>query len=225
LQKLDERVFLFVVQAGADDGSLAFISEPQVDPFSFFSRPHRGRGLSFVRWCCEVFLRLRVRLRRRSRRRFGGEGRLDGHSETLCGALEVSAHSYDSLWSWHLQYHVRVMRNGHEFCQSRPPDDGVVPAVEVRHFEPQELGSVVIRSSEGDGHVDVAQRVFSFSRHDAEERSVGLVEFFEVNSQALECPGEGDVDVAPPRPLTPSSPCSLGSPDQRGAGICLGDRS
>jgi hypothetical protein len=134
LQKLDERVFLFVVQAGADDGSLAFISEPQVDPFSFFSRPHRGRGLSFVRWCCEVFLRLRVRLRRRSRRRFGGEGRLDGHSETLCGALEVSAHSYDSSWSWHLQYHVRVMRNGHEFCQSRPPDDGVVPAVEVRYF-------------------------------------------------------------------------------------------
>jgi hypothetical protein len=85
---------------------------------------------------------------------------LDGHSETFCGALEVSAHSYDSLWSWHLQYHVRVMRDGHEFFQSRPPDDGVLPAVEVGHFEPQELGSVVLRSSEGDGHVDVAQRVF-----------------------------------------------------------------
>jgi hypothetical protein len=24
------------------------------------------------------------------------------------------------------------------------------------------------------------------------------VEFFEVNSQALECPGEGDIDAAPP---------------------------
>jgi hypothetical protein len=62
LQKLDERVFLFVVQAGADDGSLALISEPQIDPFSFFSRPHRGRGLSFIRQCCKVLLRLRVRL-------------------------------------------------------------------------------------------------------------------------------------------------------------------
>jgi hypothetical protein len=136
LQKPDERAFLFIVQAGADDGSLVFISKPQVDPFSFFSRPHRGHGLSFVRRCCKVFLRLRVRLRRRSRRRFGGEGRLDSHSETFCGALEVSTHSYDSLWSWHLQYHVRVMRDGHEFRQSRPPDFGVVPSVEVCHLEP-----------------------------------------------------------------------------------------
>jgi hypothetical protein len=60
LQKLDERAFLFIVQAGADDGCLALISKPQVDPFSFFSRPHRGRGLSFIRRCCKVFLRLRV---------------------------------------------------------------------------------------------------------------------------------------------------------------------
>jgi hypothetical protein len=44
----DERAFLFVIEAGADDGSLAFIRESQVDPFSFFSQPHRGRGLSFV---------------------------------------------------------------------------------------------------------------------------------------------------------------------------------
>jgi hypothetical protein len=43
------------------------------------------------------------------------------------------------------------MRDGHEFCQSRPPDDGVVPAVEVCYFEPQELGSVILWSFEGDG--------------------------------------------------------------------------
>ena len=141
LQELDERAFLFVIQAGTDDGSFAFISEPEVDPLGFFSRPHRGRGLSFICRCCKVFLRLRVCLYRRGCRRFGGEGRLDGHSETFCGALEVSVHSYNSLRSWHLQYHVCVMWNGHEFCQSRPPDDGVVLAVEVRHFEPQELGS------------------------------------------------------------------------------------
>jgi hypothetical protein len=30
LQKLDERVFLFVIQAGTDDGSLALISEPRL---------------------------------------------------------------------------------------------------------------------------------------------------------------------------------------------------
>jgi hypothetical protein len=136
LQEPDERAFLFVIQAGADDGSFAFISEPKVDSFGFFHRPHRGRGLSLVRGYREVFLKLRVCLRRRSRRRFGGEGRLDGHSKTFCDALEVSAHSYDPLRPWHLQYHVCIMRNGHEFRQSRPLDDGVVPAVEVRHFEP-----------------------------------------------------------------------------------------
>jgi hypothetical protein len=99
LQELNERTFLFVVQAGADDGGLAFISEPEADPFGFLSRPHRGRGLSFICRYCKVFFRLRVCLHRRSHRRFGGEGRLDGYSETFCGALEVSAHSYDPLWS------------------------------------------------------------------------------------------------------------------------------
>jgi hypothetical protein len=64
------------------------------------------------------------------------------------------------------------MWNGHEFRQSRPADDGVVFAVEVRHLKPQELGSVVFQSSEGDRHVDVSQWIISFSRHDAEERSV-----------------------------------------------------
>jgi hypothetical protein len=58
LQELDERAFLFVIQAGADDDGLAFISEPEVDPFGFFSRPYRGHGLSFVRGHREVFVRL-----------------------------------------------------------------------------------------------------------------------------------------------------------------------
>jgi hypothetical protein len=58
LQELDERAFLFVIQAGADDGGLAFISEPEVDPFSFFSRSHRDHDLSFIRGYREVFLRL-----------------------------------------------------------------------------------------------------------------------------------------------------------------------
>jgi hypothetical protein len=90
------------------------------------------------------------------------------------------------------------MRNGHELRQPRPPDDGVVSAVEVRHLEPQDIGYVVLRSSEGDRHVDVAQRIFSFSRHDAEEGCVRLVELFEGNSQTLERLGEGDVDAASP---------------------------
>jgi hypothetical protein len=58
LQKLDERAFLFVIQAGTDDGSLAFIGEPEVDSLGFFSQPHRGHGLSFIRGYREVFLRL-----------------------------------------------------------------------------------------------------------------------------------------------------------------------
>jgi hypothetical protein len=58
LQKLDEHAFLFVIQAGTDDGSLAFIGEPEVDSLGFFSRLHRGHGLSFIHGYCEVFLRL-----------------------------------------------------------------------------------------------------------------------------------------------------------------------
>jgi hypothetical protein len=58
LQKLDERTFLFVIQARANDGILAFISEPEVDSFCFLSRPHRGHDVSFICTYYEVLLRL-----------------------------------------------------------------------------------------------------------------------------------------------------------------------
>jgi hypothetical protein len=116
LQEPDERAFLFVVKAGADDDSLAFISEPKVDPFCLLSRSHRGHGLSFVRRYCEVSLRLCVCLRGGGRRWFSSESRLDSSSKTFRGALEVSVHGDDPLCPWHLQYHVRIVRNGHEFC-------------------------------------------------------------------------------------------------------------
>jgi hypothetical protein len=109
LQEPDERAFLFVVQARADDGSLAFISEPKVDPFRLLNRPHRGHGLSFVCRYCEVSLRLCVCLRGGNRRWFSSEGRLDSYSKTFRGALEVSTHGDDPLWPWHLQYHVRIV--------------------------------------------------------------------------------------------------------------------
>jgi hypothetical protein len=172
LQELDERAFLFVVEARADDGGLAFIDEPQVDPLCLFSRPHRGHDLSFVRRYCEVSLRLCVCPRGGSRRRFSSEGRLDSSSKAFRGALEVSAHGDDPLWSWHLQYHVQIVRDDHELCQSSPADDGVVSTVETCRLEPPELASVVFRSSKGNMHVDVSERVLSFGRHNAEERGV-----------------------------------------------------
>jgi hypothetical protein len=56
LQEPNEHAFLFIVEARADDGSLAFIRESQINPFSFFSRPHRGCSLSFVRGGREIFI-------------------------------------------------------------------------------------------------------------------------------------------------------------------------
>jgi hypothetical protein len=172
LQELDERAFLFVVEARADDGGLAFISKPQVDPLCLFSRLHRGHSLSFIRRYCEVFLSLCVRLGGGGHRRFSSEGRLDSSPKAFRDALEVSVHGDDSLWSWHLQYHVRIVRNVHEFCQSWPTDDGIVSTVETHHLEPQELSSIVFRSSKGNRHVDVPERVFSFGRHNTKERGV-----------------------------------------------------
>jgi hypothetical protein len=58
LQKLDERAFLFVIQAGADDCSLVFVSKPKIDSLCFLSRPYRGHSLSFVHGYRKVFLRL-----------------------------------------------------------------------------------------------------------------------------------------------------------------------
>jgi hypothetical protein len=50
-------------------------------------------------------------------------------------SLEVSSDGDDTLRSWHLEYHVQLVRHGHEFGQPRPPDDGVVPTVEPSYFE------------------------------------------------------------------------------------------
>jgi hypothetical protein len=58
LQELDERVFLFVIQAGADDSCFVFVGEPKIDSLGFFSWSYRGHGLSFIREHREVFLRL-----------------------------------------------------------------------------------------------------------------------------------------------------------------------
>jgi hypothetical protein len=56
LQEPDERAFLFVIKVGADDGSLAFIRESQINPLSFFSWPYRGHDLNLVSGYCEIFL-------------------------------------------------------------------------------------------------------------------------------------------------------------------------
>jgi hypothetical protein len=93
LQEPDERAFLFVVEDGPDDGSLAFIRESQINPFSFFSRPHRGRGLSFVRGNCDTFfLQSVVRLCGKGYRGPGGESYLDGAPKAFHGTLEADAH-------------------------------------------------------------------------------------------------------------------------------------
>jgi hypothetical protein len=180
LQKLDERAFLFVVEAGADDCSISFIRESQIIPFSFFSRPHRDRSLSFFRRDRETFiLQYVVRLCGKGYWGPDCESCLKGAPKAFRGALEVGAHGDNPLRSRHLQYHVQVMWNSHEFRQSWSSDDSIVPAVEACHLEPQELGSVVLWGSKGDGQVNVSERVLPFGRHDAEEESIRLSEVFD----------------------------------------------
>jgi hypothetical protein len=95
-------------------------------------------------------------------------------SKAFCRTLEVGAHSDNPMRSWHLEYHVWVVWNSHEFRQSWSPNDGVVPADEAYHLEPQELGSVVLWSSKGDEQVYVSEWVLPLGRHDAEEWSIRL---------------------------------------------------
>jgi hypothetical protein len=117
LQELDEHAFLFVVEARTDDCSLAFIRESKFDPFSFFSRPHRGYGQTFIRRDCEVFIhQLDIDLCGMGYRGPDSESHLNGTLKAFRGALEVSVHGDDPLRSWHFEYHILVVRNGHEFC-------------------------------------------------------------------------------------------------------------
>jgi hypothetical protein len=145
LQELDERAFLFVVEAGTDNCSLAFIRESKIDHFSFFSRSHRGRSRSLIQRDCEVFVhQLAIDLCRKGYRGPDSESRLNGTPKAFRSALEVSTHGDDPLRSWHFEYHIRVVWNSHEFCQSWSSNDGVVPSIEACHLKPQELSSVVL---------------------------------------------------------------------------------
>jgi hypothetical protein len=153
--------------------------------------------LSFVRGDHEIFiLQSVIFLCGKSYRGPNGESRLDGAPKAFCDALEVSAHDDNPLRSWHLEYHVRVVWDSHEFHQSWSSNDGVVPTVEACQLKPQELGSVVLWGSKGDGLVDVSEWVSPFGRHDAEEGSIRLSEVLDGDSQGLEHPGEGDVNAA-----------------------------
>jgi hypothetical protein len=103
LQEPDECAFLFVIKARPNDGDLTLISESQIDPLSLFSRPYRGHDLSFIGGYCEtLLLRPSVRLRGKSCRGPNSESCLNGSPKALCGSLEVSTHSDDSLRSRHL---------------------------------------------------------------------------------------------------------------------------
>jgi hypothetical protein len=145
LQELDERAFLFVVEARTDDCSIVFIRESQIDPFSFFSRPHRGHSHSFICGDREVFVhQIAIGLCGKGYQGPDSESRLNGTPKEFRGALEVGAHGDDHLRSWHLEYHIWVVWNYHEFFQSWSSNDGVVPAIEMRHLKPQELSLVVL---------------------------------------------------------------------------------
>jgi hypothetical protein len=107
LQELDERAFLFVVEAGTDDCGLAFIRESKIDPFSFFNRTNRGHGRGFIQRDFELFFhQLAIDLCGKGYRGPGDESRLNGTPKAFCDALEVSAHGDDPLRSWHFEYHI-----------------------------------------------------------------------------------------------------------------------
>jgi hypothetical protein len=69
---------------------------------------------------------------------------LNGTPKALSVALEVSAHGDDPLRTWHFEYHIWIVRYGHEFCQSRPPNNSFVSAVETCHLESHELSLLVL---------------------------------------------------------------------------------
>jgi hypothetical protein len=113
------------------------------------------------------------------------ESYLNGTPKAFRGTLEVDEYGDNPLRPWHLEYHVRVVWNGHEFFQSWSSNDGVVPAIETCHLKPQEHNSIILWGSKGDRHVDVSHWVLPFGRHDAEERSIQLSEVVDGDPQGL----------------------------------------
>jgi hypothetical protein len=69
--------------------------------------------------------------------------------------LEVSPEGANALKSRHLGYHVGVVWVVHELGQSRSLDDGVISTLEPSYLDAQELGSIVVGSTEGHSHEEV----------------------------------------------------------------------
>jgi hypothetical protein len=72
----------------------------KIGPFSFFSQPHKGRSLSFVRGDCEIFiLQFAVCLCGKGYQGPDSESHLDGAPKAFYGVLEVDPHGDNPLRS------------------------------------------------------------------------------------------------------------------------------
>jgi hypothetical protein len=138
LSCLSSRLELMIVILRSSENSRLIL-------FSFFCRPHRGHDQGFTRRDCKIFFhRLAISLCGKGYRGLDSESHLNGTPEAFSGTLEVSAHSDDPLRTWHFEYHIQVVRDGHEFRQPWPPNNGVVFAIETCHLKPLELSLVVL---------------------------------------------------------------------------------
>ena len=152
-EEADERKLLFRVQVSPDVCYLSRISQIKLDHLGelLLWLDGQGGGLLLGRlqagWSIQVgscFLDLFV---------LGHDDlRLDELvALTITGVrlVDIPADGDDSLGTWHLEQHVRVVRYDHELGQAWPANYGMMGGVEVGDLKLKTLGSVVVHGAEG----------------------------------------------------------------------------
>ena len=68
---------------------------------------------------------------------------------TIVGSLDAAIDGDDPLWAEHLELQVGVVGDGHELCEARSTEEGVLDTREVNHLEGEWLLTEVVQLAEG----------------------------------------------------------------------------
>ena len=195
MEEVDERAFLLGEEGGADVhhlvGGVVRVDEDLLDVLRRLKGSGHplciGRSFSDVLPDgCELL---------------GSEGcrsELAALDLALVGPLERSAGGDDPAWAQHLELEVGIVRDGHELCVTRSPQNGMVDRGEPDYLEGEGLCPIVGRILEADRQVDLPDRYGLLSWHNAVERCLGRPDARSIDALGNTCLCVHDVEAAAP---------------------------
>jgi hypothetical protein len=192
-EKVDEHIFLFGVELGADPDLLGGVVAGV-----------EREGLNRLCWLEVADMALHVWRLLGEALLVGEEGLGFGEGLGVLHALHVAfvrvsvrgADGDDPVGARHLELEVGVVGDGHELGVARPPQHCVVGSSEPDHLEREGFPSEVGGSPEADRQIELSEGLDAFHRDDPVKRRRAGPDRGQIDLQEPEGPGIDDVEAA-----------------------------